>query len=838
MPDNKKDDIRLKSPSEMSRRVTNEHPKKEVKAPAALKKIIKELGKDTEELFALSQTDMSFTGDYVRGYVAVTSDAVYVFVSSPEKNSVHSFKGFLNKKDKAEDEERDWKCTRYEFSEIKEIFIENQVACGMLIFRLNDDSEEKIAIFSNLYRREMQQIIREAERVLLPQRGDQQDPHGDLGAQKGFGGFGGPGGPGGPGGFGGPGGPRGFGGPGGPESDENLYCPKCGMMYPNRDRRVCPRCMDKKSIFVRTFKYFMPYKVLMIFMIVMYLLVAALNLVWPYLNGTVLYDYILTKNPEFLNKIGIKNGNFILALFLVILTMFMARLTGRALTILQGVFTAQIVSSVVRDIKKDIFGAMGRLSISFFRSRQTGSLMTRVLRDADRVTSFFIDGLPYVFINSFTLIATLIMMFSINWKMTLWSMAFFPVAFFVSFVLRPRMWTAFGHRHRAERSLNSLVNDNLTGARVVKAFGQEDREKERFKSVNVRLKDSEMSIVGLDNLIYFTFSVTQNIATIVIWILGAYQILVKHDMALGMLITFVGYADNLNGPVNFISRIIRWWSDSMNAAERMFEIIDAVPEITEDKMPVPLKNPKGEIELKDVTFGYEINRPVLKNISLKIPAGSMLGIVGRSGAGKTTLVNLISRLYDPDMGSIYFDGIDIKHISFNDLRRNVAMVSQETYIFMGTVEENIAYANKSATHAEIVRAAMLASAHEFILKMPDGYNTVIGSSGRELSGGERQRISIARAILANPKILILDEATASVDTETELAIQKAINYLVKGRTTISIAHRLSTLRDADFLCVIDNGEITEKGTHTELAALHGTYYKLMELQTKALALRE
>lgn len=852
MSDDKKDDIRLKMPKEMGRQGTNEHPKKEVKAPEALKKIIKELGKETEELLALSQTDMNFTGDYVRGYVAVTSNAVYVFVSSPEKNAVHSFKGFLNKKDKAEDEERDWKCTRYELSEIKEVFIENQVACGMLIFRLKDDTEEKTAIFSNLYRREMQQIIHEAERLLTPQNGagEHKGASGDFGGFGGMGpgfggpgggpaGFGGPGGPGGgPGGPGGPGGGPGFGGPGGPESDEDLYCPKCGMMYPNRERKVCPRCMDKKSIFVRTFKYFMPYKVLMIFMIVMYLLVAALNLVWPYLNGTVLYDYILTKNPDFLNKIGIKNGNFLLALLLVILTMFMARLTGRALTILQGVFTARIVSSVVRDIKKDIFGAMGRLSISFFRSRQTGSLMTRVLRDADRVTSFFIDGLPYVFINSFTLIATLIMMFSINWKMTLWSMAFFPIAFFVSFVLRPRMWTAFGHRHRAERSLNSLVNDNLTGARVVKAFGQEDREKDRFKSVNVRLKDSEMSIVGLDNLIYFTFSVTQNVATIVIWILGAYQILVKHDMALGMLITFVGYADNLNGPVNFMSRVIRWWSDSMNAAERMFEIIDAVPEITEDKMPVPLKNPKGEIELKNVTFGYEINRPVLKNISLKIPAGSMLGIVGRSGAGKTTLVNLISRLYDPDMGSIYFDGIDIKHISFNDLRRNVAMVSQETYIFMGTVEENIAYANKYATHAEIVRAAMLASAHEFILKMPDGYNTVIGSSGRELSGGERQRISIARAILANPKILILDEATASVDTETELAIQKAINYLVKGRTTISIAHRLSTLRDADFLCVIDNGEITEKGTHAELTALHGTYYKLMELQTKALALRE
>ena len=316
------------------------------------------------------------------------------------------------------------------------------------------------------------------------------------------------------------------------------------------------------------------------------------------------------------------------------------------------------------------------------------------------------------------------------------------------------------------------------------------------------------------------------------------MILVERNMQVGVMITFIGYVDQLNGPMNFASRVFRWWSDSMNAAQRMFEIIDAIPEIREEDKPLPMKEPKGEIELKNVTFGYEINRPVLKDLNLKIPAGSMLGIVGRSGAGKTTLVNLISRMYDPQEGSILIDGVDIKKLSFRDLRRNVAMVSQETYIFMGTVEENIAYANPDATKQEIIRAAKLASAHEFILRMPDGYNTIVGSSGRELSGGERQRISIARAILANPKILILDEATASVDTETERAIQAAISYLVKNRTTISIAHRLSTLRDADFLCVIDNGEITERGTHKELEALHGTYYKLMELQTKALALKE
>jgi ATP-binding cassette subfamily B protein len=246
--------------------------------------------------------------------------------------------------------------------------------------------------------------------------------------------------------------------------------------------------------------------------------------------------------------------------------------------------------------------------------------------------------------------------------------------------------------------------------------------------------------------------------------------------------------------------------------------------------------PRGEIELSNVTFGYTVSRNVLKNINLKVKEGEVLGIVGRSGAGKSTLVNLISRLYDVKEGSIKIDGVDVKDLSLSDLRKNVAMVSQDTYIFMGSVAKNIAYGNENATGDEIIRAAKLAGAHDFISKMPDGYDTVIGASGKDLSGGEKQRISIARAILADPKILILDEATASVDTETEKAIQNSLKLLVKGRTTLSIAHRLSTLRDADRLIVIDNGRIVEEGTHEELDKNEdGIFHKLNELQNKSLA---
>ena len=463
--------------------------------------------------------------------------------------------------------------------------------------------------------------------------------------------------------------------------------------------------------------------------------------------------------------------------------------------------------------------------------------MTRVLSDADRVTGFFIDGFPYIFIHGFTILASFVVMFQLNWQMALVACVLLPLLVVMSVKLKPKLWSLFGRRHRAERTLNSRINDNLTGARVVKAFGQQEAENERFVSPNERLQDAEVRIVKYNNRFTVLYNLVQEVSNIWVWILGVILLLNTGTMELGVLITFVGYVGQLNGPMNFFSWVFRMWSDSINSAQRMFEIMDAVPEIQEIDNPVKMKNPRGEIELDHVTFGYDINTPVLKDISLHVREGEMLGIVGRSGAGKTTLVNLISRLYDTNEGTISIDGEDVRNLAFQDLRRNVAMVSQDTYIFMGTVAENIAYANPKATREDIIRAAMLASAHEFISNMPDGYDTVIGASGKDLSGGEKQRISIARAVLANPKILILDEATASVDTETEKAIQQSLNYLVQGRTTLSIAHRLSTLRDADRLVVIDNGKIAEEGTHSELEALGGIYFKLMELQTKSLALK-
>ena len=766
------------------------------KFPGRVLKLLSDNSIREDAIIAASRTDMNVEGEYADGFVVLTAAKLAVITSPPDITEIHSFKGYISRNDIPETA-KEYAIRIFETEKLEKLDCEPLVACSLLTC-VYDGTALRLASFSNLHRESMHRLTRAYSRLKYPEPGLPDSGEND---------------------------------------DDDDYCPKCGMMYPDKNRKICPKCMDRKSVFVRTLGYFKPYAPRITVLMITYIAMAVFNLVWPYLNGTVLYDYVLGRDAGFLAKLGIEDGRYLTALIMVVGGMLAARLVIVLLQMLQGVMIAGTVTGVVRDIKKSIFANMGRLSISFFKSRQTGSLMTRALSDAERVTGFFIDGMPWLFIHGLSTIATIIVMFTIKWQMALIAIIMIPAAILIGYYLRPRIWSMYGHRHRSERSVNSQVNDNLTGARVVKAFGQENREIERFRHNNERLRDSEMSLVRFQNYFRLIYGGTFQILNILVWMVGVYFILVQHRMELGVLITFTGYVGQLQGPINFFSHLFHWWADSMNSAQRIFEILDAQPEVREKDDPVHLDAPEGEITLKNVSFGYEINKPVLKEISLTIPAGSMLGIVGRSGAGKTTLVSLISRLYDVNEGEILFDGINIKDIAFKDLRRNVAMVSQETYIFMGTVAENIAYANRSASMEEIVRAAKLASAHEFIMRMPDGYDTMIGSSGRELSGGEKQRISIARAILADPKVLILDEATASVDTETERSIQRSLAFLVKGRTTISIAHRLSTLRDADFLVVLDHGRITEQGTAKELAELKGTYYKLMELQTKALAMR-
>ena len=781
------------------------------KLPSEVYTFLKNNGIKKEDILHTTITDLSPDGSFADGYLVLTKENLGVFLAPEKEGSVHVFRGstsdssgkeqveafedYVDEEDHVIFREEEWKAQILPLEKLERLWIENCVGCNLLVGKW-DGEEHCLLMFTHLQKRAVAKMVRGIEQM---KRGE------DVKFEE--------------------------------EGDE--YCPKCGRMYPDRGRKVCPNCMDKRNVFFRVFGYFKPYKIEFAFMMLVIVVTSVLNLVWPYLNGDILYDRVLAKDDSFLTELGLKQGSFVTALLLLVLVMVATKLVLLLFQMLQGVMTARMVVGVVRDIKQDVFRKMGQLSISFYRSRQTGGLMTRVLSDAERITGFFVDGAPFFLVHLFTMIATLVVMFIMNPLMACITLVTLPVLFAMNRYLRPRIWVMFGRRHRAERSMNSLINDNLTGSRVVKSFGQERKEINRFGSYNKRLRDAEIAISYRQNSFQLVYGAARELATMGVWALGVYFILntTGQEMNLGTLITFTGYMGQLQGPMNFFARIPHWWADSMNSAQRIFEVIDAIPEVQEVEEPKRLEHPQGDIVLDKISFGYEVNRPVLKDVSLHIPAGSMVGIVGRSGAGKTTLVNLISRMYDVQEGEIRIDGIPIKELAFSDLRRNVAMVSQETYIFMGTVAENIAYGNHEAGLQDIMRAAKLAGAHEFIMRMPDGYDTRIGSSGRQLSGGERQRISIARAILANPKILILDEATASVDTETERVIQKALNYLVQGRTTISIAHRLSTLRDADYLVVIDHGEVAEQGTHAELYEQKGIYYKLQELQTKALQLK-
>ncbi len=764
--------------------------------PSSFTKVIEKYGIDRKDIVFAAVADLDEEFRFADTIVAVT-DKKLVVARYPYREKREYRLGGYDSWAMQEDKTDEPAVVFYELEDVEKLEVLRQVSTGVLMGKIKG-TEQYLCQFSNT---KMEAFMRMSRLLEKTKKGEEVSDE-DLDVKKG-----------------------------------KECCPKCGMIYPDQERKVCPKCMDKKSILLRVVSYFKPYKGRLAVMVLCYLATAALNLVWPYLSGTILYDKVLAKDETFLKQLNLPAGRFLTALAVLVVVMVLTKVLTQAVGILQGVFTAQIASEVMAKLKSQVFNSMGKLSISFFTKRQTGGLMTRVSDDADEISGFFIDGIPYFFINVGTIIATCVIMFILSPILALASIILMPILFFISYQLLPRLWHFYGKRHRANRRLNSQMNENFTGARVVKAFGQEEQEMNRFTKNNGRVRDAELDVARFDCQFSALYYLVEDFLTFLVWAVGSALIICGSDMELGLLITFSGYVGQLKWPLEFMSRIFRWYTNAMNSAQRMFEIIDAVPEVKEVPEPVRPDSFRGEIELKHVTFGYEPNKPILKDVSFRVEAGEVLGIVGRSGAGKSTLVNLISRLYDAGEGEVLVDGINVKQYGFRELRKNVAMVSQETYIFMGTVAENIAYARPDATREEIIRAAVQASAHDFICKMPQGYDTILGPSNRALSGGEKQRISIARAILADPKILILDEATSAVDTETELAIQKSLERLEKGRTVLSIAHRLSTLRNATHLIVIDDGRVTESGTHAELMAKKGTFYKLSELQTKALAMR-
>jgi len=615
----------------------------------------------------------------------------------------------------------------------------------------------------------------------------------------------------------------------------NRSCPTCGRLYRDPHNRVCEHCVNRKGVMGRLMSYFTVFKKQVFIVMLCLLATTGLSLLNPIVSGTILFDQVISE-PTFDEITGEQlTGTMHEAKYVYI---WVGVLTGMALLsmgigIIQNRTNAYLSTRVTRNMKNDIFRAMQRLSLSYFNSNPTGKLINRVNYDAERIRSFFIDGVPYLISHVLSYVVLTVLLFAMNWKLTLILYApILPVVLILKFAL-PKLWKCYSHQWRRSSSMNTMMNDSLSGIRVVKAFAKEDSETSRFYEYASKLYKANLRTQKVSMFIFPVISILVAGTCHAMWGFAGIEVMGK-TMTYGELTVYMGYTGMIFGPLNFFTNFTNMVTDTLNSAVRMFEVLDTTPEVVEAQNPVRLDTIDGEITFEHVNFHYNPNRPILKDISFTIHKGDHVGLVGHTGSGKSTIANLITRMYDVVSGSIAIDGVDIKDIEMNSLRRNVAIVSQEVYIFRGTIMDNIRYAKPEATRAEVVAAAKAANAHDFILRMPEGYDTMVGIGSRSLSGGERQRVSIARALLLNPSLLILDEATAAMDTETERLISEAIDRVSEGKTTISIAHRLSTLKNCNYLMAIDNGELAEMGTAEELLEKKGIYYKLWTLQNEQL----
>ncbi|MBQ7108489.1 MAG: ABC transporter ATP-binding protein [Clostridia bacterium] len=597
-------------------------------------------------------------------------------------------------------------------------------------------------------------------------------------------------------------------------NDKEKHCPKCGRIL--RGTAVCPKCNKTGGNLKRFFDICRENKLMLMVIIFFMLLDTAVGVSKEYILRIFVDNHLAT---------GTGTVGDVLVFFAIY---FGVILIGLVIYFCKAYFSGKLGVNVVYKLRKKLSVKLQELSLSNIDSRNTGELVERIMGDTTRVSDFLNRSFAHSFNQVFYFITLITIMLIMNWKLALISFSFVPFMVIFTKTFWPKIHRIFSNLRRKMDVIQNKLQDVLSGIRIVKTYGKEKTEIEQFRSANENYAETNYKNEKFFAIFYPIVSLVFSFGTYFIIYAGGLNVL-QGQMTPGELMQFVAYTSMLLGPIHSMTFLPRDIINMSTSLERIYDVLGEKPKVLQRENAIS-REITGDVQFKDVVFGYSSHEPVLDGVTLDVKAGEMIGLVGSSGAGKSTLINLVMRLYDVDEGSICIDGVDIRDYNTESYHSQIGVVLQETFLFAGSVLQNIRFSNPNATMSEIIMAAKVANAHDFICRLPDGYNTYVGEKGHSLSGGEKQRIAIARAILNNPKILILDEATSALDTESEYLVQQALERLRHNRTTFAIAHRLSTLRCADRIAVVDDHKIAEIGSHNELLKKKGIYYNLVMAQ--------